>query len=315
MLYDYLVINACKSLAKMPKRAGRLFSLVISLVIAGFGLLLTPPVSAVEIAIIDIDDSSIERLGRWPWPREIHGKLIEKLSLHNPSAIVFDILFSEPDKRDPGSDRKFLRSITPKPPVYLASVFHLHGSPFSRSIKNTESLQRFSLGSLPEGGVDIREAEGGLFPFGKLGLAAGGIGFTNVFADDRGQVTGFPMIMAFKEKLYPSLPLVVAADYLGIPLNKIAAEPGNFLQLGKKKFPLSSAGELRLNFPKPFTRFKHYSYIQVLENKAPPPAFKNAVVIIGYFATGLADHKVTPVSPYHPGSELIATAIQTLTER
>ena len=125
------------------------------------------------------------------------------------------------------------------------------------------------------------------------------------------------MVIAFKEKLYPSLPLLVAVDLLSVNLNEIIIEPGDFLQLADKRFSITEAGILPLDFPKPFTRFKHYPYIKVLEGNDPQLAklFNNSIVIISYFATGLADHKVTAVSPYHPGSELLATAIQTLLEK
>ena len=33
-----------------------------------------------KIAIIAIDDASIANLGRWPWPREIQGKLLDVLA-------------------------------------------------------------------------------------------------------------------------------------------------------------------------------------------------------------------------------------------
>ena len=32
-----------------------------------------------RIAIIEIDDESIQNLGRWPWPRDLHAAMIDKL--------------------------------------------------------------------------------------------------------------------------------------------------------------------------------------------------------------------------------------------
>ncbi len=34
-----------------------------------------------RIAVIAIDDLSIANLGRWPWPRDIHAKLIDQLAI------------------------------------------------------------------------------------------------------------------------------------------------------------------------------------------------------------------------------------------
>ena len=50
-----------------------------------------------DIIIIAIDDESLNDLGRWPWPRSTHARLINKLNLEAPRAIGLDIIFSEPD--------------------------------------------------------------------------------------------------------------------------------------------------------------------------------------------------------------------------
>ena len=33
-----------------------------------------------RIAIIAIDDQSVANIGRWPWPRDVHAQLIDKLA-------------------------------------------------------------------------------------------------------------------------------------------------------------------------------------------------------------------------------------------
>ncbi len=32
-----------------------------------------------EVAIVAIDDASLAQLGEWPWPRDVHASLIDKL--------------------------------------------------------------------------------------------------------------------------------------------------------------------------------------------------------------------------------------------
>jgi predicted Zn-dependent protease len=36
--------------------------------------------------------------GSWPWPRAVHGELLQGITRQQPRAIVFDILFSEPEE-------------------------------------------------------------------------------------------------------------------------------------------------------------------------------------------------------------------------
>ena len=54
-----------------------------------------------KVAVIAIDERSIENIGRWPWPRSIHAKMLEMLGKANPKAIGYSALFFEP-QQDPG---------------------------------------------------------------------------------------------------------------------------------------------------------------------------------------------------------------------
>jgi len=49
-----------------------------------------------QIMIVAIDEESLSRVGRWPWPRETHARLIEELAKAKPRAIGYDVLFTEP---------------------------------------------------------------------------------------------------------------------------------------------------------------------------------------------------------------------------
>lgn len=55
-----------------------------------------------EVIIAVIDDKSIDELGLWPWSRDIHAKLVEKLTeYYKVRVIAYDVIFSEPDS-NPG---------------------------------------------------------------------------------------------------------------------------------------------------------------------------------------------------------------------
>ena len=49
-----------------------------------------------RVAIIAIDDQSIANIGRWPWPRDIHAKLIDQLAEAKAKTIVHTAFFIEP---------------------------------------------------------------------------------------------------------------------------------------------------------------------------------------------------------------------------
>jgi len=50
-----------------------------------------------DIVHVDIDDAALERVGRWPWPRDVHAGLVRTLSRAGARLIVMDIVFSEPE--------------------------------------------------------------------------------------------------------------------------------------------------------------------------------------------------------------------------
>ena len=61
-----------------------------------------------KIAIISIDDESIANIGRWPWSRDLHAELIQKLSQGGAKVIGHTVFFLEP-QIDRGS--RFIRDL------------------------------------------------------------------------------------------------------------------------------------------------------------------------------------------------------------
>jgi len=67
-----------------------------------WGVRSTQKVPSDKIAIIAIDDESIANIGRWPWPRDLHAELIQRLSESGAKVIGQTVFFLEP-QIDPGS--------------------------------------------------------------------------------------------------------------------------------------------------------------------------------------------------------------------
>src|SRR5258707_1499690 len=54
--------------------------------------------TAKPVAIVDIDEKSLAKLGQWPWSRTRIADLITNLTKLGAVVIAFDILFAEPDR-------------------------------------------------------------------------------------------------------------------------------------------------------------------------------------------------------------------------
>lgn len=66
----------------------------------------TPPD---DIVLVAIDQYSLEQLnelaGPWPWPRSVHGELLDGLARWRPKAVAFDVMFNERDVFQPDNDQ------------------------------------------------------------------------------------------------------------------------------------------------------------------------------------------------------------------
>ena len=73
-----------------------------------FGVRSSSRIASDKIAIIAIDDQSIDNIGRWPWPRDIHAEMHDILSKGGAKAVGQTVFFSEP-QIDPGL--QFIREL------------------------------------------------------------------------------------------------------------------------------------------------------------------------------------------------------------
>ena len=64
-----------------------------------------------DIVILDIDEKSLALMGtefgRWPWPRDVLGAVLSELERQQAKAVIFDILFSDPDLKNALSEKAF----------------------------------------------------------------------------------------------------------------------------------------------------------------------------------------------------------------
>ena len=60
-----------------------------------------------ETVIAAIDEKSINKLGRFPWPRSVWGRVVDRLTEDGAKVIVFDVFFTEPENVE--SDDLFQR--------------------------------------------------------------------------------------------------------------------------------------------------------------------------------------------------------------
>lgn len=93
------------------------------------------PESPSEIVIVDIDDDSIEKLGRWPWPRSLLARGIRKINAGNPKVIGLNIILSEPEQSEG------LRKLDELEKLFVDTVFNRagdKGAVFLKALQNAK---------------------------------------------------------------------------------------------------------------------------------------------------------------------------------
>lgn len=79
---------------------------------------LTQPIALVAVS----DDAIREMKLEWPWPRRIHGELVNRIAQAGAAVIALDLIFDTPAK-DPEDDRLFAQAIARAGNVVLAADF------------------------------------------------------------------------------------------------------------------------------------------------------------------------------------------------
>ncbi|WP_269531145.1 CHASE2 domain-containing serine/threonine-protein kinase [Chitinimonas sp. BJYL2] len=51
-----------------------------------------------RIAIVAIDQQSLDNIGRWPWSRDVHAEFLDKLAAAKPKLVVSTVFFTEPQE-------------------------------------------------------------------------------------------------------------------------------------------------------------------------------------------------------------------------
>ncbi|MCM2355954.1 MAG: adenylate/guanylate cyclase domain-containing protein [Arenimonas sp.] len=79
-----------------------------------------------DIVVVGIDQRSLELMleeaGSWPWPRAIHGELLEGLAPFEPRAIAFDLMFNEADRFREDSDLYFKDVVAAQDNLFMPSA-------------------------------------------------------------------------------------------------------------------------------------------------------------------------------------------------
>ncbi|OGQ25232.1 MAG: hypothetical protein A3D29_01610 [Deltaproteobacteria bacterium RIFCSPHIGHO2_02_FULL_42_44] len=269
-----------------------------------------------EVVIVAIDEKSINKLGRWPWPRTTMAKLINELT--HAKVVAFDVVFSEPETKQ--RDNSLGSAVRKAKNVVLGYFLREEATelPHAASINQLERSKIKFLKTIGEvETIPVPELPGLEANIPVIGAGAKGFGLFNIFPDENdGVVRRAQLLFLYQGELYPSLGLEALRQYYDSNSVLTLASYGvDSLFINDKKIPTDESGRLQLNFYGPGGTFKTYSAVDIVNGKIPKNQIENKIVFIGATEKGIYDLRVTPVDPVYPGVEVHATVAANVIEQ
>lgn len=118
--------------------------------------------SEAPVALLTVDDRSIEEVGRWPWSREKISHVVDEMNKYGARAIGFDIVFAEPQEDVRLETVQKFESRFPSMPPDIKAVLEeekAKSNPdrsLAQSIENNK--ERIVLGAFPEEHTENRHS-------------------------------------------------------------------------------------------------------------------------------------------------------------
>lgn len=298
-----------------------------------------------KIAIVNIDEKSIESIGPWPWPRHLIAEMISILKNNGARLIALDLAFNDYEQNQgldeirklhdtiikrgeldqTGSwiisilndvekkldnDKRLSEAVKESNNVILPVFGHL-GKYETELLLNDDSY--ISRNSLKSSDFNINKgkfipANKLITPFPELAESCNGLGHLNLYPNEFKKGQTHLLFFNYRGHVIPSMPLRIALDYLG----KIHGEA---LKKGKGLWPTESEvtadGEVLIKYRGSRKSFPYYSFVDILKVKKVPAVFEDKIVLIGY--TGEGSPMVnTPVDPQMPRVEFTANIVEDL---
>ncbi|MET3232806.1 UNVERIFIED_ORG: CHASE2 domain-containing sensor protein/nitrogen-specific signal transduction histidine kinase [Burkholderia sp. 1263] len=285
-LFEWVGIGCLGLVVILLASLGRLTASVDNLVYDGFLSLRAPPLLP-NIVVVEIDNASIAQLGRWPWPRGTHAKLLEQIAKAEPAAVIYDVLFTEANPEDAELARAIALT-----PTYLPVLLTPPDSAGRRVVVE---------------------------PVAPLAHAAAGLGHINLEVDSDGIVRSVAQFEGDATSRWPQLmvPVAQAVEHGSIQLNERLPRRRSFSEAAAIRSSSNAEGEGRFLIPfgPNAQNYAKVSFASVLAGEVNADQLRGRIVLIGVTASGLYDRFATPVSgelgPL-PGVYIHANVLDTL---
>ena len=263
-----------------------------------------------NVVLIEIDGRAQDEFGSWPWNHERIADLLAAAAAGEPKAIAVRFDLGEDAQQDSAGYTKILAGqltwidnvVLPydiAPSTYRVDITNNTKYLFEHSVTVDNKV-----GLLGEGSsLLVRKV---FLPAEKLLQNKPKVGFDYIQPDHDRVLRHESAIMNFDGYYYPSVSLITAATYLGVPASQIEVIEGKEIRIGSKAtIPINAKGEFYINFA-PQNSFTKISAADILSEDFDRSKLKNKVLLIGPDVFIERESFATPVNP--SASRLIVQA-------
>ena len=280
--------------------------------------------SSKDIAIIDIDEKSLQKLGQWPWSRDKIATIVQNLKEAGVGIVGFDMVFAEADRTSPAKllsdlniskkvpdyDRIFAKTVATSP-VILGMVFNFENNITTNSPPRQNAI--FIERGKTEQNSYILEASGYTTNLPIISSNAYGSGSFNMIPDSDGVVRYVPLVFSYDGMIYPSLTLEMARAMLGVRMVEIFYDESgvSHIKLGELEIPTDRYGRVFVNY-RGGKSYKYISAVDIYEKRFDKKDVAGKIMLLGTSASGLLDLRSTPFSSVFPGVEIHANVLDNM---
>ena len=283
-----------------------------------------------NLVVLEISDNSLAKVGRWPWTRSHHARILDRLRAYGAKVVMFDALFPEPEADEP--DKAFAAAVDRYADAGGAVVI---------GYENADDLENAML-KVPDAlmpsmvsGTTAPEPMHGSAPVDKnnftnpvLAASRATFGFISAQPDIDGVFRHAQVLNEIEKTYYPSLGLAGFINWYQngqdrqVEANPVPASLDYLLKLkskdGERLVRLNSRGELKIRF---FGRARAFVTVPIEEvfadeepaaNAAMKKIFAGKAVLIGSSASGAHDLRHMPTDALSPGMYIHANLFHAL---
>ncbi len=301
-----------------------------------------------KIAIVNIDEKSLNQLGPWPWPRSLIAEMIRILKANGAKLVGLDLVFSQKEQNQGLKEVKELyeaisqqQETTDEKASYVWVLEKLkrieenldNDKKLSQTVKESGNIILPVVGKFGQYDTELVIPSDSFLdanflettsvgskleqyvsvnqlttPFLELSENSRGIGHINLPPDEVMAGQVHLPFINYRGHIIPSMSMRLALDYLNKYPKQVVIHSKS-IKIDKQIIP-TTKGEIFVKFKGGRKSFPYYSFVDILKVKKVPAVFDGKIVLIGFTAEDGGVSINTPVDPKMPRVELTANIIE-----